>query len=941
MFISFELSSLAQEYLVHSLQWRNSSWFSLLVPLSAALGALIAAGLRLAPPVAPLRAHMAVGVTLWLSFHLTSLAPLYMSYPGFLAGKAAKMLPTMAVGSVWLRKRYQPLDWVAAALAAGGLAIALIGDHSASHQHDGSDATQQHNATMPSASASSSAGGISPTGIGIMLAALLLDGIASNAQEALFSQYSVPPSEIAIYAMGTAGLLATTYSATTGNLMDGIASLQSDSRVAGALLVYALASYMSNVAILGMISWSGAASTMFTSAVCKALMISVSYFIFPKPVAIQQVAGMALVLLSVGMAAYSRGRHAAVPEAMPPQPSSPTAAEIAAGAEEEEQQQEEMASESAEAEQAEGASGDAAAAEAAAIAADDAGDAAGSLLEPAASTAVEASVGADDIAENENENSDGNSQSEQQQQMLHSSGTTTALAAPRTSMASSSAVSGGGLRRRHGNTGLALSTAAANAAASTLDDHQQQHQDSGGGTRPTKSPFTPSRAAAGSARYLTPKVGSVVMANPPNSTTSAASSNALDRAEAGGSSGGGVAGRARGASAAADTASSVAPSATAAPAASGFNVPTTFRLVRTQSSKALSVVTDLVGLSRPPPSHDVLSPIGIIAGDRTSSLLTPRVGGATSSSLAPVAEGVRQQQQQHHQQQPTSSRYRVVGLEADAWQHRRGLTYADTLSSSLTGRASGLSSGVAMLQQHRHARRTMSTAAAAGSGVAASGVRTPKAVQVPISAAAAVLRRQRTENDASTFFEPSSGRVAEQVDGGAAGRPPVPRQPQASRPLLMRGNTLPASSLRRHQMLASTEQRVAHADTDGGNELVGLRDAVSSMVSAAATVPGSTHSTPARPPPAVSLLPPAPALGTDNPAFTHIYLATQSAPVSPLESNLIFSKVSGREQAVRRSMLVQLGASAGLAPEGASEVQPVEERPSEEGEDDAGGDDDS
>ena len=58
------------------------------------------------------------------------------------------------------------------------------------------------------------------------------------------------------------------------------------------LAVFAVASFLSNVAVLTMLRDAGAASTSFTSTVCKALVILVSYALFPKPVAPAQVAGM-------------------------------------------------------------------------------------------------------------------------------------------------------------------------------------------------------------------------------------------------------------------------------------------------------------------------------------------------------------------------------------------------------------------------------------------------------------------------------------------------------------------------------------------------------------------------------------------------------------------------------------------------------------------------
>ena len=127
MFAAFSAQGMLQEHLQATLRFSSPDLLSTLVPLSAFVGGVLSGGLA-RPRRAPLRAHLVIGLVLWLSFRVTALVPLYLSFPALVAGKAAKLLPTMAVGSAWLRKRYSARDWAAAALAAAGLALALAAD---------------------------------------------------------------------------------------------------------------------------------------------------------------------------------------------------------------------------------------------------------------------------------------------------------------------------------------------------------------------------------------------------------------------------------------------------------------------------------------------------------------------------------------------------------------------------------------------------------------------------------------------------------------------------------------------------------------------------------------------------------------------------------------------------------------------------------------------
>jgi adenosine 3'-phospho 5'-phosphosulfate transporter B2 len=281
LFLAFELSSFSQEYLQTQLQFRHPALLAAVIPLGSALVGIASGGLR--EHRAPLRAHAAIGGLAWLSFYLSSLSSHYLSFPAFLVSRAAKLVPTMVVGSLWLRKRYLPTDWLAAALAVAGLAACLLAD------------TNQ-------------AVTVTWQGLAIISVALFLDGLSSNAQEAIFKQFDASSAEVSAYSYGIAALCSLASGLAFTSLAQGLRAVADSGPVAGMLLVFALANYGSSAAIITMLKLNGAASTAFTSAVCKALTMAASYILFPKAIKTAQIAGMALVVSSVALAAVMKGR---------------------------------------------------------------------------------------------------------------------------------------------------------------------------------------------------------------------------------------------------------------------------------------------------------------------------------------------------------------------------------------------------------------------------------------------------------------------------------------------------------------------------------------------------------------------------------------------------------------------------------------------------------
>ncbi len=288
---------MCQERLVRDTSWPGAALLGAVVPLSAAVPAAAAGGVC-ARRAAPLRAHVPIGVALYLSFSLSAISTLHVSYPAYLAARAAKLLPTMAVGAVWLRKRFSNADWAAAALGAAGLALTISSDTGSGARGGGGRSDD----------GGGGGGGSGAAGAALLVAALLADGVAANAQQALFEQYEgLTAREVATWTMGVASALALAHAAVSGGLPAAAAGL-ADPAVAVPVAGFAVASFLSNAAVLSLLRDAGAAATSFVSAAAKAGVIALSYASFSEPVPPRQVAGIGLVFAAVIVVTAARPR---------------------------------------------------------------------------------------------------------------------------------------------------------------------------------------------------------------------------------------------------------------------------------------------------------------------------------------------------------------------------------------------------------------------------------------------------------------------------------------------------------------------------------------------------------------------------------------------------------------------------------------------------------
>lgn len=211
----------------------------------------------------------------------------YVTYPTKVVFKSAKLIPTMAVATVWQGQRYTSVEYLAALLLCAGAAGYSYGSGQPSNNSD-----QEDNSS-------------SSWGIFLLLASILCDAIVPNYQKLLLNQgLSVTQLMINVNTVGSISVLA--YMLLTGQLVDIVVTCR-DSPL---LLLYLTSVGMGlSTAVWVYTKLIQATSSVVAVAVStlrKVATICLSYLLFPKPVmTIHMISGV-LVLLGMILSSMAK-----------------------------------------------------------------------------------------------------------------------------------------------------------------------------------------------------------------------------------------------------------------------------------------------------------------------------------------------------------------------------------------------------------------------------------------------------------------------------------------------------------------------------------------------------------------------------------------------------------------------------------------------------------
>jgi adenosine 3'-phospho 5'-phosphosulfate transporter B3 len=184
----------------------------------------------------------------------------WVSYPVKVVVKSCKLLPTMALGSILLRKRYSVYDQLAALFLCAGLVGFTLADRESSGK--------------PSDSSS-------PIGVAILLLAVSCDAVQVLLSERMLRAHAhLTPMHVMLYTNGFAFLAVLAGIIATGEhrVAPALAELP-----LGRLLIYGSSSWVGVCCFIALTRSWGATAAVVTTNSRKLLTVVLSFVLFPKP----------------------------------------------------------------------------------------------------------------------------------------------------------------------------------------------------------------------------------------------------------------------------------------------------------------------------------------------------------------------------------------------------------------------------------------------------------------------------------------------------------------------------------------------------------------------------------------------------------------------------------------------------------------------------------
>ncbi|CAB9496846.1 Adenosine 3'-phospho 5'-phosphosulfate transporter 2 [Seminavis robusta] len=225
---------------------------------------------------------------------LSTQAVRYVTYPTKVVFKSAKLIPTMAVATVWQGHKYSKLEYLAAFLLCAGAAGYSYGS---GNNHNDND-----NDTAFSAGAA--------WGIALLISSIICDAVVPNYQKLILNQ-GVAATQLMINtnAVGTLAVLA--YMLLTGQLFAIIATCNAHPKLILYLTGVGIGLSTAVWAYTKLIQATSSVVAVAVSTLRKVATIFLSYIIFPKPLLTIHIYAGCLVLLGMVLSSVAKERATA------------------------------------------------------------------------------------------------------------------------------------------------------------------------------------------------------------------------------------------------------------------------------------------------------------------------------------------------------------------------------------------------------------------------------------------------------------------------------------------------------------------------------------------------------------------------------------------------------------------------------------------------------
>mmetsp|Transcript_62725 Transcript_62725/g.168587 ORF Transcript_62725/g.168587 Transcript_62725/m.168587 type:complete len:362 (-) Transcript_62725:769-1854(-) len=220
---------------------------------------------------APLHLYIVTAVCLAVSQALGKVAYRYMNYATGTIVKSAKLIPTMALSILWLRREVPLAKWIAAGLLVASASFMALGESSVDLSFN-------------------------PVGLVFSAAHLSLAALQGNLQEVILKDHGASIGEAMFYINGLGMFVVLVVMAAIGELVPATAYFLNSPRALLLLGIRSVTFYFGGIASNKLTKEFGTIALTTVGTARKTLTVLLSFLLFPKPLHINYAYGVTCFL---------------------------------------------------------------------------------------------------------------------------------------------------------------------------------------------------------------------------------------------------------------------------------------------------------------------------------------------------------------------------------------------------------------------------------------------------------------------------------------------------------------------------------------------------------------------------------------------------------------------------------------------------------------------
>lgn len=272
---SMQVSAILEEYIYVSLPgFANFFWTVAMVELGFfAVSALAVRwkeygtqGFFIQKPQAPWLLYLVMALLLGLSQGLGKVTFRYLNYATNTVVKSAKLVPTLIISVVWLRRSISGAQWIAALLLVLSSAFMALGEQAAEPSYN-------------------------PVGLVISAVQLLCAALQGNMQEKALKDHGASITEAMAYSNGLGMLVVFTAMQVSGEAAPALEFFLSSKFALSLLLLRSLTFFIGALALTAITKEHGTGAATAVGTARKSCTVLLSFLIFPKPFHVNYVIG--------------------------------------------------------------------------------------------------------------------------------------------------------------------------------------------------------------------------------------------------------------------------------------------------------------------------------------------------------------------------------------------------------------------------------------------------------------------------------------------------------------------------------------------------------------------------------------------------------------------------------------------------------------------------